>query len=69
MSRRARGFALWAVLMALGRRGVAEMVERHCAVARRIAERLAEEPGLEVLNEVVLNQVAIACGDGPGATR
>jgi glutamate/tyrosine decarboxylase-like PLP-dependent enzyme len=67
MSRRARGFAVWAVLKALGRRGVAEMVERHCAVARAIAERLGREPGLEVLNEVVLNQVVLACGEGPGA--
>ena len=41
------------------------MVERHCAVARHIAARLAAEPGLAVLNEVVLNQVAFACGDGP----
>ena len=65
MSRRARGFAVWAVLKALGRQGVAEMVERHCAVARHIAARLAAEPGLAVLNEVVLNQVAFACGDGP----
>ena len=64
MSRRARGFAVWAVLMALGRQGVAEMVERHCAVARAIAARLAAEPGIAVLNEVVLNQVAVACGEG-----
>ena len=40
------------------------MVERHCAVARHIAGRLAAEPGLAVLNEVVLNQVAVTCGDG-----
>lgn len=62
MSRRARGFAVWAVLKALGREGLAEMVERHCRVARTIAVRLGAEPGLEVLNEVVLNQVALACG-------
>jgi glutamate/tyrosine decarboxylase-like PLP-dependent enzyme len=68
MSRRARGFAVWAVLMALGRQGVAEMVERHCAVARAIAARLEAEPGIAVLNEVVLNQVAVACGDD-AATR
>jgi glutamate/tyrosine decarboxylase-like PLP-dependent enzyme len=67
MSRRARGFAVWAVLMALGRRGVAEMIERHCAVARAIAARLAAEPGIAVMNEVVLNQVAVACGEGPEA--
>jgi glutamate/tyrosine decarboxylase-like PLP-dependent enzyme len=65
MSRRARGFVVWAVLLALGRRGVAEMVERHCAVARAIAARLAAEPGITVLNQVVLNQVAVGCGDGP----
>ena len=45
MSRRARGFAVWAVLMALGRQGVVEMVERHCAVARAIAARLAPSRG------------------------
>jgi glutamate/tyrosine decarboxylase-like PLP-dependent enzyme len=67
MSRRARGFAVWAVLKALGRQGLAEMVERHCAVARLIAGRLDAEPGLTVLNAVVLNQVALACGDGPEA--
>jgi glutamate/tyrosine decarboxylase-like PLP-dependent enzyme len=62
MSRRARGFAVWAVLKALGRQGVAEMVARHCAVARHIAGILAAEPGLTVLNQVVLNQVVLACG-------
>jgi glutamate/tyrosine decarboxylase-like PLP-dependent enzyme len=67
LSRRARSFAVWAVLMALGRQGVAEMVERHCAVAKAIAARLATEPGIAVLNEVVLNQVAVACGEGPEA--
>ena len=38
LSRRARGFAVWAVLSRLGRAGVAEMVGRHCRVARRMAE-------------------------------
>jgi glutamate/tyrosine decarboxylase-like PLP-dependent enzyme len=69
MSRRARGFAVWAVIKALGREGIAEMVERNCAVARHIADRLAAEPGLAVLNDVVLNQVALACGDGAEADR
>jgi glutamate/tyrosine decarboxylase-like PLP-dependent enzyme len=63
LSRRARGIAVWAVLKALGRAGVGEMVERHCAVARHVADRLAQEPGLTVLNDVVLNQVVVACGD------
>ena len=69
MSRRARGFAVWAVIKALGREGIAGMVERNCAVARHIAATLAAEPGLAVLNQVVLNQVAFACGDGPDGDR
>jgi len=62
LSRRARGFAVWAVLSRLGRAGVAEMVGRHCRVARRIADRLAAEPGVRIVNDVVLNQVAVAFG-------
>lgn len=62
LSRRARGFATWAMIKSLGRAGIAEMVSRHSAQARRMAERVAAEPGVEVLNDVVLNQVAIALG-------
>jgi glutamate/tyrosine decarboxylase-like PLP-dependent enzyme len=68
LSRRARGFAVWAVLRSLGRAGVAEMVGRHCRVALRIADRLAAEPGVRILNEVCLNQVVVAFGpSGDGA--
>jgi glutamate/tyrosine decarboxylase-like PLP-dependent enzyme len=56
-SRRARGFTVYAAIRALGRSGVADLVERCCARARDIAAGLAELPGCEVLNEVVLNQV------------
>jgi glutamate/tyrosine decarboxylase-like PLP-dependent enzyme len=56
-SRRARGFTVYAALRSLGRRGVAEIVERTCAHARRFAEELTGLPGFELLNEVVLNQV------------
>jgi glutamate/tyrosine decarboxylase-like PLP-dependent enzyme len=56
-SRRARGFAVYAALRSLGRRGVQELVERCCDAAARFAERIAELEGVEVLNEVVLNQV------------
>jgi glutamate/tyrosine decarboxylase-like PLP-dependent enzyme len=64
LSRRARGFAAWAMLRHLGRRGVAEMVRRHCALARRLARRLAAEPEVRVLNRVELNQVLLAFGHG-----
>jgi glutamate/tyrosine decarboxylase-like PLP-dependent enzyme len=66
LSRRARGFAAWAMLRHLGREGVAEMVRRHCALASRVARQLANEPGVRVLNEVCLNQVIVGFGDGDG---
>jgi glutamate/tyrosine decarboxylase-like PLP-dependent enzyme len=56
-SRRARGFPVYAALRSLGRAGVAELVTRCCAHARRAAEELAQLPGAEVLNDVDLNQV------------
>ena len=55
-SRRARGVPIWAALRSLGRSGVAEMVERHCRQAKRLAEGL-KMAGFTVLNRVVLNQV------------
>ena len=39
-SRRARGFAILAALRSLGRRGLVDLIERDCALARRMAERL-----------------------------
>ena len=67
-SRRARAFPLYAALRQLGRAGVAELVERHCALAARMAERLAGEPGVAILNDVVLNQVLVRFGDDDAAT-
>jgi glutamate/tyrosine decarboxylase-like PLP-dependent enzyme len=72
-SRRARGFPVYAAIRALGRRGVAELVERCCRLATRFAERLAAADGVEVLNQVVLNQVLVrflaADGDHDAHTR
>ena len=62
LSRRARGFATWAMIRRLGKAGIAEMVSRHCALARRFAQKLGAEAGVEVLNDVVLNQVAVHFG-------
>jgi len=58
-SRRARGFAVYAALRSLGRRGVAEMIDRCCALARRFADRLRGHPWIQIPNEVVLNQVLV----------
>ena len=62
-SRRARGFATWAALRSLGRSGVTELVDRCCALARRFAAGLDEIDGVEVVNDVVLNQVLVRVGD------
>ena len=62
-SRRARSAPVWAAIRELGRSGIAELVGRTCAHARRFAERIAELPGCEVLNEVVLNQVLFRFAD------
>ncbi|MGA7616033.1 MAG: aminotransferase class V-fold PLP-dependent enzyme [Thermoanaerobaculia bacterium] len=58
-SRRGRGFTVYTALRTLGRQGVVAMIERNCDQASRIAKRLGEEKGIEILNDVVLNQVLV----------
>jgi glutamate/tyrosine decarboxylase-like PLP-dependent enzyme len=67
-SRRARGFATWAAIRQLGRSGVADLVERCCALARRFASELTAG-GVEIGNEVVLNQVLAGFGDDDRTDR
>ena len=66
LSRRGRGFALWAALRELGRAGIADLVERCCGHATRFAEGLAALPGAEVMNEVRLNQLVVRFRDPAG---
>ncbi len=64
LSKRARGFAAWAVFRALGRDGVRQIVRRHCDAARLVAEGVPDIEGLFVQNDVSLNQLVIeAKGD------
>lgn len=56
-SRRARGFSTWAALRSLGRRGVESLVDRCCGFAMRAASELRTIRGVEILNDVTLNQV------------
>jgi glutamate/tyrosine decarboxylase-like PLP-dependent enzyme len=58
-SRRARGFTVYAALRSLGSDGISELVDRCCRLARRMAERLAKDPKVTILNDVVLNQVLV----------
>jgi len=66
-SRRARAIEVWAALRSLGRRGLAEMIERNCRHAERFANEL-RKAGYQVLNDVVLNQVLVSFG-APEVTR
>ena len=70
LSRRARGFPAWAVIRALGRKGIDEMISRHCCLARQLANRLRREPGICVLNSVTLNQLIVDFDiDGPDRAK
>lgn len=62
LSRRARGVDVWAALKSLGKKGVAEMIDRCCSHARRFATGF-RNAGFEILNDVVLNQVLVSFGD------
>ncbi len=64
LSRRARGFAVYAAIRELGRQGVEELVDRCCRMASRFADRLNDAPGVSVVNDVVLNQVLVRFSDG-----
>jgi glutamate/tyrosine decarboxylase-like PLP-dependent enzyme len=68
-SRRARAVPIYAAIRSLGRTGIADLIERNCAQARRMAERLAGIPGAEVVNDVVLNQVLVRLPGGDDTNR
>lgn len=68
MARRARGVPVYAALRALGRTGVAEMVDRCHELARQMATELSREPGIRIVNEVVFNQVLVDCAP-PGVDQ
>lgn len=60
MSRRARAVELWAALKYLGKEGVDELVFGLHQRAVQIGRELEAE-GFQILNDVVLNQVLVAC--------
>ena len=57
-SQRARQVEVWAVLRTLGRQGVIDLIDRTCRHAQTMADYLGQA-GLQVLNDVVLNQVLV----------
>jgi glutamate/tyrosine decarboxylase-like PLP-dependent enzyme len=58
-SRRARAVAIYVVFRTLGRSGLADLVERCCRLAARMAGALRTRAGIRILNDVVLNQVLV----------
>jgi glutamate/tyrosine decarboxylase-like PLP-dependent enzyme len=66
MSRRSRAIELWATLKTIGKSGVEELVDGLCDRARQFAG-LVQVEGFQVLNDVVFNQVLVAC-DTPEQT-
>jgi glutamate/tyrosine decarboxylase-like PLP-dependent enzyme len=65
LSRRARSVPVWAALRQLGRRGVADLVQRCCRMAETLAAQLSEADGVEVLHQD-LNQVVVRFLDPRG---
>jgi glutamate/tyrosine decarboxylase-like PLP-dependent enzyme len=61
-SRRARAIPVWAVLRALGRRGVADLVDGFCRHARTFAAGISAIDGATVENDVVFSQVSASFG-------
>jgi glutamate/tyrosine decarboxylase-like PLP-dependent enzyme len=61
-SRRARAIPVWAVLRALGRQGVADLVDGFCGHAKAFAGGIASIEDATVENDVVFSQVSASFG-------
>jgi glutamate/tyrosine decarboxylase-like PLP-dependent enzyme len=55
-SRRGRGFAAYAAIRALGRSGIAEIVDRCCAHADRLVTGIGALAGAEIVARPIINQ-------------
>ena len=60
---------MYAALRNLGRVGVEEMIDRCCASARQMADLLRGARGVEILNDVDLNQILVRFDDDDEVTR
>lgn len=66
LSRRARGFAAWAMIRRLGREGIAEMVDEDVRLAGYLADGFAAIAGARVLHRPELNQLMVRFGEEAG---
>ncbi len=68
-SRRGRGVATYVAIRQLGRRGIADLIERTCHHAHALVSRIGALPGAEVVWEPLINQGLVRFHDPkPGAT-
>ncbi len=66
-SRRGRGVPVYAVIRALGRSGIAAMIDRCCDAARDLTSGIGNLPGTEILTPVTINQALVRFEDPTGA--
>ncbi|GHD77643.1 glutamate/tyrosine decarboxylase-like PLP-dependent enzyme [Salinibacterium amurskyense] len=69
LSRRARAIPIYATVRALGRKGIDDVISRSCRRARQMASILQSAEGVDVLNDVVLNQALVRFADSDDVTR
>ena len=62
LSKKARAIEIWATLRSLGKKGIAELIDRTCSHAEKFAEGLTNA-GYKILNDVVVNQVLVSFGN------
>jgi glutamate/tyrosine decarboxylase-like PLP-dependent enzyme len=68
LSRRARGFATWAMIRHLGREGIADMIDANCDFAAALAQALEGAQGVEVVGRPIINQLLLRFGGSDPAT-
>ena len=68
LSRRARGFAMWAMIKQLGREGVTRMVEQDIAIAQQMAAGMGAIEGAELVCPAELNQFMVRFGGDDALT-
>lgn len=65
-SRRGRGVPVYAAVKALGRQGIADIVNRCCDAAAGLVEGIGSLPGAEILSPAVINQGLVRFLDPAG---
>lgn len=68
LSRRARGFAAWAMIRHLGRAGISGMIEANCDFAAALARAIEGAAGIRIVAPPIINQLLLRFGESDPAT-